>query len=82
MLWLPGSPIENGGWRKVLGMSVKTTESGGTPRCSFCHRSQDDVAYLIASPTDYPRAYICDECVEFCHSALSEGLNKHQTEPK
>ena len=53
-------------------MSVKATESGGTPRCSFCHKSQDDVAYLVASPTDDPRAYICDECVDVCHSIPSE----------
>ena len=32
-------------------------------RCSFCHKSQDAVAKLISSPSDYPRAYICDECV-------------------
>ena len=32
-------------------------------RCSFCHKSQDTVAKLISSPSDYPRAYICDECV-------------------
>jgi hypothetical protein len=31
--------------------------------CSFCRRSQDVVAKLISSPADYPRAYICDECV-------------------
>ena len=59
-------------------MSVKTTESRGTPLCSFCHRSQDDVAYLVASPTDYPRAYICDECVEFCHSILGESRSEPQ----
>jgi ATP-dependent Clp protease ATP-binding subunit ClpX len=48
------------------------------PRCSFCHKSKDDVAILVASATDDPRAYICGECVEVCHSAL----NKPQTEPK
>ncbi|MGA7442243.1 MAG: ClpX C4-type zinc finger protein, partial [Candidatus Sulfotelmatobacter sp.] len=25
-------------------------------RCSFCHKSQDAVAKLISSPSDYPRA--------------------------
>jgi ATP-dependent Clp protease ATP-binding subunit ClpX len=24
-------------------------------RCSFCHKSQDAVAKLISSPSDYPR---------------------------
>src|ERR1700752_4869250 len=39
-------------------------------RCSFCHKSQDAVAKLISSPSDYPRAYICDECVAVCNSIL------------
>ena len=38
-------------------------------RCSFCHKSQDAVAKLISSPTDYPRAYICDECIAVCNSS-------------
>ena len=28
-------------------------------RCSFCRKTQDQVAKLVAGP----RAYICDECV-------------------
>jgi ATP-dependent Clp protease ATP-binding subunit ClpX len=32
--------------------------------CSFCAKSQDDVAQLIAGPG--PRLFICDECVELC----------------
>ena len=41
-------------------------------RCSFCHKSQDAVAKLISSPSDYPRAYICDECVAVCNSILED----------
>src|SRR5947207_361208 len=41
-------------------------------RCSFCHKSQDAVAKLISSPSDYPRAYICDECVAGCNSILED----------
>jgi ATP-dependent Clp protease ATP-binding subunit ClpX len=41
-------------------------------RCSFCHKSQDAVAKLISSPSDYPRAYICDECVGVCNSILED----------
>jgi ATP-dependent Clp protease ATP-binding subunit ClpX len=41
-------------------------------RCSFCHKSQDAVAKLISSPSDYPRAYICDECVSVCNSILDD----------
>ncbi|HEY2232785.1 MAG TPA: ClpX C4-type zinc finger protein, partial [Candidatus Angelobacter sp.] len=39
-------------------MKPRTPEE--TLRCSFCHKSQDAVAKLISSPSDYPRAYICD----------------------
>ena len=35
-------------------------------RCSFCQKTQDVVAKLISSPSDYDRAYICDECVQVC----------------
>jgi ATP-dependent Clp protease ATP-binding subunit ClpX len=41
-------------------------------RCSFCHKSQENVAKLISSPSDYPRAYICDECVAVCNSILED----------
>src|SRR5437762_1644040 len=41
-------------------------------RCSFCHKSQDAVAKLSTSPSDYPRAYICDECVAVCNSILED----------
>ncbi len=50
------------------------TKSGSEEvlRCSFCHKSQDAVAKLISSPSDYPRAYICDECVAVCNSILED----------
>ena len=41
-------------------------------RCSFCHKSQDVVQKLISSPSDYPRAYICGECVAVCVSILQD----------
>lgn len=40
--------------------------------CSFCRKSQDSVAKLISSPSDYPRAYICDECIAVCASILED----------
>jgi len=46
-------------------------------RCSFCHKSQDVVGKLISSPSDYPRAYICDECIAVCNSILEDD----KTEP-
>jgi ATP-dependent Clp protease ATP-binding subunit ClpX len=48
-------------------------------RCSFCHKSQDAVAKLISSPSDYPRAYICDECVAVCNSILED--DRGETHP-
>ena len=45
-------------------------------RCSFCHKSQDAVTKLISSPSDYPRAYICDECVAVCNSILEDDRSE------
>ena len=41
-------------------------------RCSFCHKSQEQVDKLISSPTDYARVYICNECVGVCQQILGE----------
>src|ERR1700745_339307 len=54
------------------------TGSDETLRCSFCHKSQDAVAKLISSPSDYPRAYICDECVAVCNSILEDDRGETQ----
>ncbi len=51
---------------------MKRTGSDDTLRCSFCHKSQDVVGKLISSPSDYPRAYICDECIAVCNSILED----------
>ncbi|MGA7525448.1 MAG: ATP-dependent Clp protease ATP-binding subunit ClpX [Acidobacteriaceae bacterium] len=55
------------------------TGSDEALRCSFCHKSQDAVAKLISSPSDYPRAYICDECVAVCNSILEDDRTEAQT---
>ena len=60
-------------------MSMKTSRgSEESLRCSFCHKSQDAVAKLISSPSDYPRAYICDECVAVCNSILEDDKGDSQ----
>ena len=41
-------------------------------QCSFCKKSQDTVGKLISSPSDYPRAYICDECIAVCASIIED----------
>ncbi len=58
---------------------MKTSRgSDDSLRCSFCHKSQDAVAKLISSPSDYPRAYICDECVAVCNSILEDDRSEAQ----
>jgi ATP-dependent Clp protease ATP-binding subunit ClpX len=51
---------------------VKRTNADETLRCSFCHKTQEQVEKLISSPSEYPRAYICDECVNVCRQILDE----------
>ncbi len=49
-------------------------------RCSFCHKSQEQVEKLISSPSDYPRAYICDECVRVCQQILEDERREQATQ--
>lgn len=39
-------------------------------RCSFCHKTQDEVEKIIAGPG----VYICDECIELCQRIIEEEL--------
>lgn len=55
---------------------MKRAGSDDSLRCSFCHKSQDVVGKLISSPSDYPRAYICDECIAVCNSILEDDRNE------
>ena len=45
-----------------------------TITCSFCNKSQHDVARLIAGP---PGIYICNECVKVCTSVIAQEERKH-----
>ncbi len=64
---------------KEFYLSIKTPRGlEESLRCSFCHKSQDAVAKLISSPSDYPRAYICDECVAVCNSILEDDKGEAQ----
>ena len=64
---------------KECTLSMKTSRGAEESlRCSFCHKSQDAVAKLISSPSDYPRAYICDECVAVCNSILEDDKGEAQ----
>ncbi len=42
--------------------------------CSFCNKSQHDVARLIAGP---PGIYICNECVKVCTAVIAQEERKH-----
>ncbi|HJI74570.1 MAG TPA: ATP-dependent Clp protease ATP-binding subunit ClpX [Veillonellaceae bacterium] len=42
----------------------------GTPVCSFCGRSGEEVEKLIAGPG----VYICNECIEVCENILKEEM--------
>ena len=55
---------------------MKRAGSDDALRCSFCHKSQDVVGKLISSPSDYPRAYICDECIAVCNSILEDDRHE------
>jgi hypothetical protein len=50
-------------------------QDAGRPResrkiaCSFCKKTQTQVAKIIAGPD----VYICDECVEICGQIISES---------
>jgi ATP-dependent Clp protease ATP-binding subunit ClpX len=57
---------------------VKRAGSDDSLRCSFCAKSQDVVGKLISSPSDYPRAYICDECIAVCNSILEDDRHEQQ----
>jgi ATP-dependent Clp protease ATP-binding subunit ClpX len=51
-------------------------------RCSFCHKPQDAVKKLIASPGENVRAYICEECVAICNTMLEEGAGGSAAAPQ
>lgn len=42
----------------------------GTPVCSFCGRSGEEVEKMIAGPG----VYICNECIEVCENILKEEM--------
>jgi len=50
-------------------------------RCSFCHKTQEQVEKLISSPSDYPRAYICNECVGVCQTLLEDEKREQAAAP-
>ena len=43
-------------------------------RCSFCHKTEEQVRKLIAGPDG---AYICDECIGICTEILEEEFGRY-----
>ena len=46
-------------------------------RCSFCHKTQDQVRKLIAGPEG---VYICDECVDICAEIIEEESEEEEAQ--
>ena len=61
--------------RKQKDMADKVRE--GKVRCSFCHKTEDQVRKLIAGPDG---AYICDECIGICSEIMEEEFNMYDHE--
>ena len=52
-------------------MKVRKIISKDTPIvCSFCRRSQHEVAKMVSDPTG--KVFICDQCIKTCHKVVSE----------
>ncbi len=45
-------------------------------RCSFCGRTEQQVAFLIPSPTG---AYICDNCIDACNNIIEDHFSPETT---
>lgn len=53
---------------------MKSNETFGTLRCSFCGKSQREVKKLIAGPG----VYICDECIDLCNDIIIEEKDRDE----
>jgi ATP-dependent protease Clp ATPase subunit len=43
--------------------------------CSFCNKSQSEIAKLVAGPG----VYICNECVNLCNQIITQELEREGT---
>jgi hypothetical protein len=55
---------------RLFGNREEPAQSSDAPECSFCRKSEGAVGKLVSNPSDYPRAYICNECIAVCSSIL------------
>ena len=61
--------------KRELSMAEKIRD--GKVRCSFCHKSEDQVRKLIAGPEG---VFICDECIGICSEIMEEELGDYEQE--
>src|SRR5262249_3981260 len=54
---------------------ARTREGGGTLKCSFCGKSQNDVRKLIAGPT----VDICAEGIQLCNDIIPEEREEEKS---
>ena len=58
-------------------MSNTGNKNSGIRYCSFCGRKENQVNFLIPSPTG---AYICDFCVDACQQLIYENTVVNDTD--
>lgn len=56
--------------QKLMDSSDNSSNTGNRLKCSFCGKTQDQVAKLISGPG----VYICNQCVGLCNEILDEEL--------
>lgn len=44
--------------------------------CSFCNKAQDEVDKLITNSSDGLKVFICNECIELSHKAISQKKDR------
>lgn len=61
--------MKNGG-NSIMAQSNRTGGNGPSRHCIFCGRNENQVQFLIPSPTGL---YICNDCVEACNEIIDEA---------
>src|SRR5262245_22757333 len=54
------------------GQTTEPTPPRARITCSFCGKSDEQVARLVAGPT----VYICDECIDLCNEILAQEIER------
>jgi hypothetical protein len=57
---------------RIDSVAARLRGSPRTLRCSFCCKTQHEVAQLIAGPS----VFICNDCVDICNDVLAEERRK------